>query len=267
MENTETEKRGAVLLSFGTSVEEARVRDMAPVEAALRACTGVPCLTAYTSPTIRKILQARGENVPDLAGALEALLRAGVEEALVQPTHLLYGFEYDSIKKALEERRGLFKQVRLGVPLLSGTEDLRAMARVLGGLWPREEGAAAVFLGHGTEHWANMAYPALQTALGLLGREDLLIGTVEGWPGYEEVSRELSRRGVKKVRLSPLMLTAGDHARNDMAGAGEHSWRSRLEKEGYKVECRLEGLGALPPVQEMYAGHFRALLSEDGDGL
>lgn len=253
-------KRAAVIVSFGTSVEEARQRDIAPVEAALRGCTGLPCPTAYTSPTIRKILAERGTIVPDLAGALEALAAEGVEAVAVQPTHLLYGFEYDGIQKTVEEKKGLFAALYLGRPLLGGTEDVQALAAVLAGLCPGEPGTAHIFLGHGTEHSANRVYPALQTALEHMGRPDILVGTVEGWPGCDEVRKALKARQAKAVRLAPLMLVAGDHALHDMAGEDAGSWKSRLEADGCRVDCLLRGLGSLPQVQALYAAHFGALL-------
>lgn len=260
-------KRAAVLLSFGTSVEEARQRDIAPVEEALRGCTELPCRTAYTSPTIRGIWGKRGVRIPSLAEALDALAAEGVEEAAVQPTHLLYGFEYESIRKTVEEKKGLFAALHLGRPLLGGTEDVQAMAGILAGLCPAGGGAAYIFLGHGTEHFANMAYPALQTALEHLGRADILVGTVEGWPGYGEVRKALEARRADRVRLMPLMLVAGDHARNDMAGEGPGSWRSRLERDGLQVECCLRGLGSRGPVQALYAAHFCELLEGLGHGV
>ncbi len=257
-------KQAVLLLSFGTSVEEARQRDIAPVEEALRKCTGLPCRVAYTSPTIRGILAKRGETVPGLEEVLESLAADGVEEVLVQPTHLLYGFEYDSIQKTVRETENL--KIMLGKPLLSNTDDLQFIAGVLDRLCPQAPGTAAVFLGHGTEHFANMVYPALQTALRLLGREDILIGTVEGWPGYAEIRQMLAGRDVKRVCLSPLMLVAGDHAQNDMAGDEPDSWKSRLEGEGYAVEPRMAGLGSLAQVQALYTSHFQELLREAGHG-
>jgi len=253
-------KQAAIILSFGTSVEEARQRDIAPVENALRGCTGLLCRTAYTSPTIRKILAERGTVVPDLAGALEALAAEGFEAVAVQPTHLLYGYEYDSIKNIVEEKKGLFTALHLGRPLLGSTEDVQALAGILAGLCPAELGTAHIFLGHGTEHFANMVYPALQTALEHMGRTDILVGTVEGWPGYDEVQSALKARQSQTVRLAPLMLVAGDHALHDMAGEDADSWKSRLEADGCRVECLLRGLGSLPRVQALYVAHFGELL-------
>jgi sirohydrochlorin cobaltochelatase len=123
-------------------------------------------------------------------------------------------------------------------------------------MYPREEGGAVVLMGHGTEHFANAVYPALQTALRLAGREDVLVGTVEGWPGLEDVVRQLAPEGPRHIRLAPLMLVAGEHARSDMAG----EWKGRLEAAGHTVQCAFTGLGELPWVQEMYQERLTALL-------
>ena len=254
-------KNAVILLSFGTSVEEARKRDINPVETALRSCTKLPCIMAYTSPTIRKILAKRGETVPGLEEALSQLAAEGAQQIFIQPTHLLYGYEYDSIRRATGDR------YRLGKPLLAGAEDIRYIADVLDSISPKIPGTAHVFLGHGTEHFANAVYPALQTALNLLGREDILIGTVEGWPGYPEVWQQLAKLKPERVKLSPLMLVAGDHAVHDMAGEDPDSWKSRLELEGYAVDFHMRGLGALPQVQALYKEHFRSLLLEAQHGI
>lgn len=254
-----------ILASFGTSVEEARARDIAPVEQALRESTKLPCRTAYTSPTIRKILARRGEIIPSLEEALDSL--AGEEEVFVQPTHLLYGCEYDGMKGIIAERRRDFSRLHFGRPLLAGTEDIQAVAGILDRFSPPGPGKAYLFLGHGTEHFANLSYPALQTAMGFLGRRDILIGTVEGWPGQEETVKQLSALEAENISLSPLMLVAGDHAINDMAGDSPDSWKSRLEREGFAVSCAMRGLGALAPMRELYVRHFRELLAEAGHGL
>ena len=149
-----------------------------------------------------------------------------------------------------------FDVLSVGRPLLADTADLLRFAAGLAGMYPREEGGAVVLMGHGTEHFANAVYPALQTALRLAGREDVLVGTVEGWPGLEDVVRQLAPEGPRHIRLAPLMLVAGEHARSDMAG----EWKGRLEAAGHTVQCAFTGLGELPWVQEMYQERLTALL-------
>ena len=253
-------KKALLCVSFGTSAAGAR-ESITAVEERLRAAAPDRMFVrAFTSPTIRRILAGRGEEVPSLAQALEILCRQGVTDVLVQPTHMLYGREYEKIRADVAPWRERFETFRLGVPLLAGAEDLRKLARILSGRYPPQEGEALVLFGHGTDHSADMAYPALQTVFRLQGRPDVLVGTVEGWPDLAEVLAQLRDRGGSRVRLVPLMLVAGDHVRNDMAGKGPDSWTSRLEAAGYAVRCTMQGLGMLPEVQALYAEHLRAAL-------
>ena len=248
--------RGLVIVSFGTSVPEARRAVSAVEEALERFASGWEMVRAFTSPTIRRILAGRGEAVPGLTEALEDLRSRGIRRIAVQPTHLLYGFEYDKLRAEAEALSGGFDALAVGRPLLADTADLRRFSAGLSETCPPENGGAVVLMGHGTEHFANAVYPALQTGLRLAGREDMLVGTVEGWPTLEDVARQLAARGPRRVRLVPLMLVAGEHARSDMADV----WKRRLEEAGHTVECSFTGLGELPWVQKMYQEHLRELL-------
>lgn len=250
--------RGLVIVSFGTSVPEARRAVTAVEEALGRSASGWETVRAFTSPTIRRILAGRGEEVPSLTDALGHLRARGVRLAAVQPTHLLYGFEYDKLRAEAESLSGGFDALAVGRPLLADTADLRRFAAGLSEAFPPEDGGAVVLMGHGTEHFANAVYPALQTVFRLAGREDMLVGTVEGWPALEDVVRQLAAGGPRHVRLVPLMLVAGEHARSDMAGV----WKRRLEEAGHTVECSFTGLGELPWVQEMYRERLVKLLEE-----
>lgn len=240
--------QAVIITSFGTSVPEARASITLTEETLTAAAAGWTCIRAFTSPTIRRILKSRGENVPSPAEALEQLALEGVRRVIVQPTHLLYGYEYDKLKAGAEAFSNRFESVKVGRPLLADNDSLQRFARHLAQDHPAEEGAVTVFMGHGTEHFANAAYPALQTALNLLGRNDLYVGTVEGWPGPEDVIRQLEPGGPRKLRLLPLMLVAGDHAKNDMAG----DWKPQLEAAGHTVTCFFTGLGQRAWVREMY---------------
>ena len=213
-------KQALLAVSFGTSVPRAR-QDIEAVERVLAA--GAPeraFCRAYTSPTIRRILAERGEPVSGLPEALEALAAAGVEDVAVQPTHLLYGFEYDKLKADAAAFAGRFARLALGRPLAADSESLRALAACMVRRFGQPEGGALVLLGHGTEHFANMVYPAMQTALRLAGGRRAYMGTVEGWPGFDEVLAQLKEDGCGQALLVPFMLVAGDHALNDMAGDG-----------------------------------------------
>lgn len=249
-------ERVLIAASFGTSVPEAREAVSAVEDALRRAAPGYELVRAFTSPTIRRILAGRGEAVPSLTEALEQLYQSGIRRAAIQPTHLLYGIEYDKLKAEAEKFAGKYGLLAVGRPLLADASAIKAFALKLCETYPPEDGGAVVFMGHGTEHFANAVYPALQTALRLEGREDLLVGTVEGWPTLEDMVRQLAAGGPKRVRLVPLMLVAGDHARNDMAG----EWKPRLEEAGHTVSCCFTGLGQRPWVRDMYQARLRELL-------
>lgn len=250
-------EKAIVVTSFGTSVPAARV-SITEVEKVLEcAAPGYSCVRAFTSPTIRRILASRGENVPSLTEALEQFSADGVRQAMVQPTHLLYGCEYDKLKAEADVFRSRFEKVTVGRPLLADTGDILRFADGLSQTYPHRDGGAVVLMGHGSEHFANAVYPALQTALHLKGRDDLYIGTVEGWPSFDDVLGQLKER---RVLLVPLMLVAGEHARKDMAGDGPDSWKNRLEQVGASVSCSFTGLGLFPWVQEMYRERLLEIL-------
>lgn len=242
--------QAVVIASVGTSVPEA-LADITAVEDALSAAAP-GCVRAFTSPAIRRILKSRGEDVPGLTGVLERLAAEGVGRVVVQPTLLLYGYEYDKLKSEAEALADRFISLTVGCPLLSDSGSLRRFALHLSRDHPAEKGAVTVFVGHGTEHFAGAAWPALQTALRLLGRTDLYVGAMGGWPGLEDILRQLEPGGPRRVYLLPLMLAAGHHVRRDMAG----EWKPRLEAEGYDVACSFTGLGRRKWVQEMYREHL-----------
>ena len=245
-------KQALLAVSFGTSVPRAR-QDIEAVERVLAAEAPERAFCrAYTSPTIRRILAERGEPVSGLPEALEALAAAGVKDVAVQPTHLLYGFEYDKLKADAAAFAGRFARLALGRPLAADSESLRALAACMVRRFGQPEGGALVLLGHGTEHFANMVYPAMQTALRLAGGRRAYMGTVEGWPGFDEVLAQLKEDGCGQALLVPFMLVAGDHAHNDLAGGDEDSWLSILTGRGFDVTVRMQGLGADEKVQARF---------------
>lgn len=247
-------------VSFGTTVPGARCA-IAAVEQALR--DAVPHSTfarAFTSPTVRRVLAARGETVDSLPQALDRLCEAGFRDVVVQPTHFLYGFEYDALRAEAAAHTAAFDHLRLGRPLLGGTDDLRDVAMAVSAAYPRREGEALLLMGHGTDHFAGVVYPAMQTVFRLIGRTDVYVGTVEGWPTLDDVLMQLQADGIFAVHLAPLMLVAGDHACNDMAGAEPQSWAGRLTAAGFAVRSTVRGLGGLPAIQALYARHLRELL-------
>ena len=258
-------KQAVVCVSLGASVPAGRENITAVENVLRRAAQDRVFISAFTSPTVRRILRERGETVYSVEEALEALWRQDVTEVLVQPTHILRGHEYNKLKREAETWRDRCESLRIGRPLLTDADDLQMLAAGLSATYPARAGETLVLFGHGTDHAANLVYPALQTAFHLAGRSDVLVGTAEGWPAFGDVLAQLKARNGKNVHLVPLFV-AGDHALNDMAGGDPDSWKSRLEAEGFAVRSTLRGLGLMPAVQEMYRIHLEKELREDCHG-
>ena len=237
-------KQAVLAVSFGSSVAQARSGPIAAVESALQAAVPqLPFYRAYTSPTIRRGLAKQGIVVPSLTEALEQMASAGITHPFILPTHLLPGIEYDKIKAAAAQYAPRFAALRLGRSLLGTPEDLRELSRILMEHCPAHEGENTLFMGHGTEHFADLVYPALQAMFTMAGRSDLQVATVEGWPALEDVIPSLT---ACRLILRPLMLVAGDHANHDMAGDGKGSWKSAFQAAGF-CPARVRGLGRTAP--------------------
>lgn len=261
-------KEKAILaVSFGTSFFDTLEKTIAAIERDLAAAMPDRELRrAFTSGVILRKLQKRdGVFISDVPRALEGLKADGFTDVVVQPTHMMNGDEYDKLCAQAEPFAADFSRLVIGRPLLSGAEDYKSVARaVLEELPEQREDAALVFMGHGSGHHANAAYAQLEYVFHDLGRDDVLIGTVEGYPGLDEVLRRLGERpNVKNITLYPLMVVAGNHARNDLAGEEADSWLSRLVALGYGAGCSLRGLGEYPGIRKLFTAHARAAEEED----
>ena len=173
------------------------------------------------------------------------------------------GEEYDKLRAQAEPFREKFAAFSMGLPLLSSTEDMQEICRFYNKEFPREDGEALVLMGHGTTHFANAVYPAMNYIFSEMGFERIFVGAVEGYPDIEIVRKELKRLDVEKVTVTPLMLVAGDHAVNDMAGEEPDSWKSLLESDGFAVKTVVRGLGEYPAVREMYLAHIRRAMERE----
>ena len=180
-----------------------------------------------------------------MPAALERMLADGMTDVVVQPTHLLNGVENDTMIREAEAVRGRFQSLRIGAPLLTSHEDLEQMARILTEMFPRLlEEEAVLFMGHGTEHYANAVYAALDYRFKDMGRDRFYMATVEGYPTLENALRQMqARKGLKRVYLVPFMIVAGDHAKNDMAGDEPDSWKNVVAQAGYEPRCICRGDG------------------------
>ncbi len=277
-----------LVVSFGTSFNDSRVADIKGIEDAIAAA--YPDWTvrrAFTAQIIINHVQARdGEVIDNVDQALTRAVDNGVKNLVVQPTHLMHGAEYDELVAVLDEYADKFDSVVIAEPLLGevGTdatvinEDKEAVATIvvaeavkLAGYDDLDaaaaDGVAFVFMGHGTSHTAKVSYSQMQTQMAELGYDNVFIGTVEGEPeetACEAVIDAVSAAGYTKVIIRPLMVVAGDHANNDMAGDDEDSWKSMFTASGKfeSVDCQINGLGEIPEIQEIYVQHTADAIGE-----
>ncbi len=253
-------KTALLCVSFGTSVPSGR-KSIAAVENALRQeMPQAGFFRAYTSKVIRSRLAAEGEQVWSVEEALEKLTDGSYDRVVVQPTHFLYGLEYEKLRAAVTVACAGFPAIKLGVPLLSNICDLQTLAAVLAREYPQTQDECLLLIGHGTQQFSDAVYPAMQTVFYMMNRRDVLVGTLKGWPDIQAVISRLQEEKCTAVRMVPMMLTAGEHALKDMAGSRADSWKSCLEREGYQTECVMRGLGMDAAVQQMYRQHLRKLL-------
>ena len=248
-----------LVVSFGTSYNNSRELTIGGIEGAIaKAFPDYKVARAFTADTIIKILKERDNIQTDNVD--EALTRAannGVKTLVVQPTHLMNGFEYTDLQKTLSKYESKFDKVILSTPLLTTDEDFSRVADAITAKSKKfDDGTTAIcFMGHGTEAESNGVYAKMQDILADKGMKNYYIGTVEAKPDLEDVLAGVAGGSYKKVVLEPLMVVAGDHANNDMAGDEEGSWKSEFEKAGYEVACVLRGLGEIGEIRKIYVQH------------
>ena len=251
-----------LVVSFGTSFNDSRRLTIGAIESALeKAFPEYAVRRGFTSQIIIDHVAKRdGEIIDNMQEALDRAVDNGVKTLVVQPTHLMNGLEYEEMSKAIAQYSDAFEQISIGQPLLTSDEDFQAVAKAI----PEapadyDDGETAiVFMGHGTEAESNGVYAKMQQVLTDGGYAHYYVGTVEATPSLDDVLEAVKQGSYKRVVLRPLMVVAGDHANNDMAGDEDDSWKTTFEKEGYEVVCEVEGLGALEAVQQLYVEHAQA---------
>ena len=273
-----------LVVSFGTSFNDSRVADIKSIEDALQeANPDWSVRRAFTAQIIINHIQARdGEKIDNMEQALERAVANGVKQLVVQPTHLMHGAEYDEMCDAIDKVRDKFESVEIAEPMLgevgndatiiNADKEAVAKAVVAAALSEsgyestaaaKEAGVAYVLMGHGTAHVAKVTYSQMATQMDKLGYENVFVGTVEGEPeetSCEAVIEAVKNAGYTTVVLRPLMVVAGDHANNDMAGADEDSWKTMFEAAGFTVNCQISGLGRIADVQALYVAHSKAAI-------
>ena len=273
-----------LVVSFGTSFNDSRVADIKSIEDALQeANPDWSVRRAFTAQIIINHIQARdGEKIDNMEQALERAVANGVKQLVVQPTHLMHGAEYDEMCAAIDKVRDKFESVEIAEPMLGevGSDatvinaDKEAVAKAVvaaalsesgyeSTAAAKEAGVAYVLMGHGTAHVAKVTYSQMATQMDKLGYENVFVGTVEGEPeetSCEAVIEAVKNAGYTTVVLRPLMVVAGDHANNDMAGADDDSWKTMFEAAGFTVNCQISGLGRIADVQALYVAHTKAAI-------
>lgn len=251
-----------LVVSFGTSFNDSRRLTIGAVEGALeKAFPEYAVRRGFTSQIIIDHVAKRdGEIIDNMQEALDRAVDNGVKTLVVQPTHLMNGLEYEEMSEAIAQYSDAFEQVSIGQPLLTSDEDFQAVAKAITeATADYDDGETAiVFMGHGTEAESNGVYAKMQQVLTDGGYAHYYVGTVEATPSLDDVLEAVKQGSYKRVVLRPLMVVAGDHANNDMAGDEDDSWKTTFEKAGYEVVCEVEGLGALEAVQQLYVEHAQA---------
>ena len=257
-----------LVVSFGTSYNDNRDLSIGAVEQAIQAAyPDWEVRRAFTAQTIIDILDERdGIDIDNVTEAMDRLVADGVKKVVIQPTHVMNGYEYDDVVAEIAPYADQFEGFAVGAPLLTSIEDYEAVTEALlaDNEYVGSEDTAIVYMGHGTEHFANATYSQMQLMMQAAGYENVFVGTVEGFPALDNVMASVTAFGAEKVVLYPFMVVAGDHANNDMAGDEEDSWKTAFTNAGFEVECVLEGMGQNPAIQAVYVEHVQAAMEENG---
>ena len=253
-----------LVVSFGTSFNDSRAQDIKGIEDKLQeAYPDWSVRRAFTAQIIINHVQARDDEVIDnMQQALDRAVANGVKNLVVQPTHLMNGLEYTDLVNELAENSDAFESVAVGEPLLTSDDDFKTViSAITDATKEYDDGETAIcFMGHGTEADSNAVYQKMQDMLKEEGFDNYYVGTVEATPSCEDVIAQVKEGSYKKVVLEPLMIVAGDHANNDMAGDDEDSWKSQFKAAGYEVTCLVRGLGELEPIQQLFVQHAQAAI-------
>lgn len=255
-----------LVLSFGTSFNDNRRLTIGAIENDLEAAfPEYSVRRGFTANIIIDHVNRRdGILIDDIEASLKRAVANGVKTLVVQPTHLMNGIEYDELTNKVAQYADAFEKVVFGKPLLTSDDDFKRVETAITD-WTKEydDGETAIcFMGHGTEAESNKIYQQMQDLLAADGFENYFIGTVEAAPTLEDVIAKVKAGNYKRVVLEPLMVVAGDHANNDMAGDEEDTWKTAFEKEGYEVECLLRGLGQNEAIRQIYIDHAQAAIDE-----
>lgn len=256
-------QKAILVVSFGTSHLDTLYKTLYKIEEEMQVI--FPEYSVYRAFTSNRIIQKlkdkQGINIYTVAEAMEQMQQDGIREVIVQPTHILNGIENDNMKEQANRYRDKFDLIQFGNPLLHETEDylkvIKAFAKKLSF---EEEDTAIVCMGHGTEHYVNVSYAALDYMFKASQYRDIYVATVEAYPAIEDIIDRLKQKHYHTIILIPFMMVAGEHAKNDMAGESDNSWKKILEQEGFHVICKMEGLGENPAIRNVLYEHVRSAI-------
>ncbi len=260
---THKTNKAILVVSFGTSFYRTREKTIDRIEEEIgKAFPEYAVYRAWTSKMIINKLKRRdGIQIPTVTEAMEAMLEDGITSLVVQPTHIINGIENDLMKEDVLRYEKRFEKIAFGTPLLTSTEDNEAVISAVMAEFPNlGKKDALVFMGHGTTHYANSIYAALDYTFKDMGYPHVFLGTVEAYPSFETLLKLVRNFGPEKIILAPFMVVAGDHAIHDMSSEDEDSWRSRFQREGFSVECVMRGLGEYSGVRRIYIEHIAKAL-------
>ena len=253
-----------LVVSFGTSYNDSRRLTIGAIEGAIAdACPDYSVRRGFTSQIIIDHVKRRDNvSIDNVTEALDRAVANGVKTLVVQPTHLMNGLEYNDLVDEIAQYSDAFEQVSIGEPLLTSDEDFQAVAQaIVDATKEYDDGKTAIcFMGHGTEAESNQIYAKMQSVLTDMGCTNYFVGTVEATPSLDDVLKLVQEGDYERVVLEPLMVVAGDHANNDMAGDDADSWKSTFEAAGYEVVPVVRGLGELEAIQKIYVQHAQAAI-------
>lgn len=263
--NLNKSKKALLVVSFGSTFIQSRKDSIDVLEEKIsKKFPGYDLFTAYTSQMIIDVYSSRDNiDILNVDMAIEKIYKAGYGDLLIVPTHVINGEEYDQMINSINPFMDKISQIVISKPLLSHVDDYKEVAKaIVKEIGEVSDDTAIVLMGHGTHHDSNSAYPALDYVFKHMGLNNVYVGTVEGFPSFDDVNKDLKDKNYKNVLILPLMIVAGDHAHNDMAGDDADSWKNLFKTEGYNVEYRLQGIGELESIQEIFLNHVDEALME-----
>lgn len=255
-------QKAILVVSFGTSYLDALDKNIKAIEQKIEnAYPDYKIYRAFTSKMIiKKLKSVHNLHIDTVSQAIERMIQDGITELVVMPTHIINGIENDIMTDEIKQLKEHFNSVTFGMPLLSSISDYLKVVEIIVNHYKPADNTALILMGHGTNHYANSAYPALDYTFKQQGYNNIFVGTVEGYPEIDHVMTMVKNCQPSKVTLLPLMLVAGDHAQNDMAGDEEDSWSVLLKEDGFEVQNIIKGLGELEEIQDLYLEHLQDAL-------